>query len=159
MDLTAQERNLLFKAERFCAYQERSSGDVKQKLRELGADEKTSAKIISSLTEDDFFNDERYAKLFASGKFRIKKWGKNKIRAELRMKKIPDNFIYNALDSIDEEEYNKTIQHLINKKSKEVKSRTTDDRRQKIYRFLLSKGFESNLVLQEMSVRHRSSDV
>jgi len=102
--------------------------------------------VLSSLQEDDFLNDERFALLFASGKFRIKRWGKNKIRAELRMKKVPDNFIYNALDAIDEDEYKNTIEHLIKKKEREVKSKSPKDKAQKIGMYLLSKGFESELI-------------
>lgn len=139
-------RELLFKSERFCAYRERSSYEVKQKLKELNADEDEIKKIITSLQEDDFLNDERFARLFASGKFRIKRWGKNKIRAELRMKKVPDSFIYNALDTIDEGEYMKTIEHLIKKKEREVKSKNPRDIAQKIGMYLLSKGYESELI-------------
>ena len=143
---------LLVKAERFCAYQERSSYEVKQKMKEFDATEEEIEKVISSLQEDDFQNDERFAKLFTSGKFRIKRWGKNKIKSELRMKKIPDQLIKNALDSIDEAEYKKTILHLIQKKDKEVKSLKPTDRKQKIFRFLLSKGFESSLVLANLKL-------
>ena len=139
---------LLFKAERFCAYQERCSYEVKQKMKELGADEIEIEKIISSLQEDDFQNDERFAKLFTSGKFRIKRWGKNKIRAELRMKKIPDELIKKGLDNISEEDYLKTLQELAKKKKREVKSQKPEVRSQKIYRFLLSKGFEHASVIQ-----------
>ena len=140
------EKILLLKAERFCAYRERCTYEIKQKLRELGADENTGAKIISSLTEDEYLNDERFAKLFASGKFRIKRWGKNKIRAGLRLKKIPDNFIWNALDAIDEAAYMETLHHLAEKKGKEVKSKNTREKNQKIGMFLLSRGFESELI-------------
>ena|ERR1051326_2515965 len=146
MDLTSAERTLLLKAERFCAYRERCSFEVKQKLRELGADENTSGKIISSLSEDDYLNDGRFAKLFTSGKFRIKRWGKNKIRAELRMKKIPDPVIYDALDSIDEGEYLKTIEHLAKKKEREVKAKNAKEKKRKIFMFLLSRGFESEMI-------------
>ncbi len=137
---------LLLKAERFCAYQERCSFEVKQKLKELGADETGIEKIIASLQEDDYMNDERFAILFTSGKFRIKRWGKNKIRAELRMKQIPDALIKKGLDAIDKAEYQKTIEHLIKKKEKEVKSKNEKDKNQKIGMFLLSKGFESELI-------------
>ena len=146
MNLTPAEKIFLLKAERFCAYRERCTFEVKQKLRELKADEKSSEKIISSLKEDDFLNDERFAKLFAGGKFRIKRWGKNKIRAKLRMKKISDSAIYDALDSINEEEYLQTIVHLAKKKEKEVKSKNPKEKKQKIGMFLLSRGFESELI-------------
>lgn len=146
MDLTPAEKSLLLKAERFCAYRERCTHEVKQKLKELKAGEGSAEKIISSLKEDDFLNDERFAKLFVSGKFRIKRWGKNKIRAELRMKKIPDAFIYDALDSIDENGYLKTIEHLARKKEKEVKSKNAKEKKQKVGMFLLSRGFEPELI-------------
>lgn len=138
--------NLILKAERFCAYQERSRHEVEKKLRELKAKPDEISKIIASLEEDGYINDERYAKLFASGKFRIKKWGKNKIRAELRMKKMPDGFISTALDAIDDEEYLKTIQQLINKKSREVRVQNSKEKTRKILMFLLSRGFESELI-------------
>ena len=141
---------LLIKAERFCAYQERCSYEVKQKLKELGAEEEETEKIIASLGEDDYQNDERFARLFASGKFRIKRWGKNKIQAELRMKKIPDSLIKKALDSIHDSDYHKTILHLIEKKKREVQRDKPEIRKQKIFRFLLSKGFESNLILPNL---------
>lgn len=138
--------DLLLKAERFCAYQERSRHEVEKKLRELKAKPDEISKIIASLEEDGYINDERYAKLFASGKFRIKKWGKNKIRAELRMKKMSDGFISTALDAIDDEEYLKTIQQLINKKSREVRVQNSKEKTRKILMFLLSRGFESELI-------------
>ncbi len=137
---------LLMRAERFCAYQERCSYEVTQKLKEFDADENTTEKIIASLREDDYLNDERFAQLFTSGKFRIKRWGKNKIRAELRMKKIPDTLIKKGLDSINESDYIKTIEHLIKKKEREVKSKNPKDKTKKILMNLLSKGFESELV-------------
>ena len=144
---------LLLKAERFCAYQERCSHELKQKLKELGADEKTLEEIITSIQEDDFQNDERFALLFTSGKFRIKRWGKIKIRSELRMKKIPDSLIKTALDSINETDYKKTIQHLIQKKEREVQRDKPENRKQKIFRFLLSKGFESTLILSNLKLQ------
>lgn len=137
---------LLIKAERYCAYQERCSYEVRQKLKELGADENEIEKIISTLQEDDFQNDERFARLFTSGKFRIKRWGKNKIRAELRMRHIPDALIKKGLDSINNEDYLKTLKDLAKKKEREVKSKNPKDKNQKIGMFLMSKGFESELI-------------
>lgn len=148
--MKSEEQNhfheLLIKAERYCAYQERCSYEVKQKMKELGADENEIGKIISSLQEDDFQNDERFARLFTSGKFRIKRWGKNKIRAELRMRHIPDALIKKGLDSINEDDYLKTLKDLAKKKEREVKSKNPKDKNQKIGMFLLSKGFESELI-------------
>ena len=143
---------LLLKAERFCAYQERCSYEVKQKLKELSADENETEKIIASLQEDDYQNDERFAILFTSGKFRIKRWGKNKIRAELRMRKIPDALIKKGLDAINEADYLKTLQELANKKERETKSKDKKSKKQKIVMFLLSKGYESELIWKILKV-------
>lgn len=137
---------LLIKAERFCAYQERSSFEVRQKMKEFDTDEKTIGLILTSLQEDDFQNDERFAMLFTSGKFRIKRWGKNKIRAELRMKNIPDALIKKGLDAINKEDYIKTLKELAKKKEKEVGNQKLEIRSQKVGRFLLSKGYESELI-------------
>ena len=142
--------DLLLKAERFCAYRERCTFEVKQKLQELGATTIETEKVLASLTDDDYLNDERFARLFASGKFRIKRWGKNKIRAELRMKKVADRHIYDALDALDEKEYSDTLEQLVIKKSKEVKSKNAKDKIRKIGMYLLSKGYESDLVWKSL---------
>ena len=139
-------QQLLIKAERYCAYQERCRFEVEQKLRQLNAIPDEISKIISALEEDDFLNDERFAKLFVSGKFRIKRWGKNKIRAELKMKRVSNEKIQKALDDIDREEYLKTIQHIAAKKGKEIKNQELRIKKQKIGMFLLSRGFESGLI-------------
>jgi regulatory protein len=143
--------DLLLKAERFCSYQERCSHEVRQRMKEFDADENTTEEIVKSLQENDYLNDERFAKLFASGKFRIKRWGKNKIRAELKMKKVPDPFIKNGLDAINMEEYKKTIEHLVKRKEKEVKSKDSKDKARKILMFLLSKGYESELIWKSLN--------
>ncbi len=144
---------ILIKAERFCAYQERNSYEVKKKLHELQVDDETTTTVIASLKENDFLNDERYAKLFVSGKFRIKKWGKIKIRAELRMKKISENLITKALCFIEDDTYQKTIQELIKKKESQLSGREIKDKKEKVFRFLVSKGFESGLVLKKLNTK------
>src|SRR5690242_3237651 len=115
-------QQLLAKAERFCAYQERCSFEIRQKMKDLHADEKTIDLILSSLRENAFQSDERFAILFASGKFRIKRWGKNKIRAELRIKHIPEMLIQKGLNAINEKEYIQTILHLAKKKKQEIRN-------------------------------------
>ncbi len=139
-------RSLLLKVERFCAYRERCCFEVLQKLQELDANEEEKEKVLASLKEDDYLNEERFAKLFTSGKFRMKRWGKNKIRAELRMKKVPDKYIVNGLNTISDDDYLKTLLHLIQKKERELKSKDPKNKKQKIGMYLLSKGYESELI-------------
>lgn len=154
--MTENEKNdfnrLLLKAERFCAYQERCSYEVKQKMKELGTDEKETEKIITSLKENGFLNDERFARLYASGKFRIKRWGKNKILAELRTKKIPDALIKQGLDALSKEEYLTTLTELAKKKEKEIKNSESSIKKKKIGNYLLSKGYESELIWQVLKI-------
>jgi regulatory protein len=143
-------KTILTKAQSFCAYQDRCSAEVIQKLRDWGIDETRIPKIIASLTEDKFLNDRRYAESFVSSKFRLKHWGRNKIAYELRGKKIPYELISDALENIDEEEYATTLKSLIAKKSKEVKDSDPYRKKQKVARFLISKGFESELVFANL---------
>ncbi len=143
-------KTILTKAQSFCAYQDRSSSEVIQKLSEWGVSHERIPKIIASLTADKFINDRRYAETFASSKFRLKHWGRNKIAYELRGKKIPSELISDALETIDENEYAATLQTLITKKSKEVKDSDPYRKKQKVARYLISKGFEAELVFASL---------
>jgi regulatory protein len=143
-------KTILHKAQAYCAYQDRCSSEVLQKLRDWGVNETRMPKIVESLTEDKFLDDHRYALSFVSSKFRLKHWGRNKIAYEMRLKKLPSELISAALESLDEKEYASTLQNLITKKSKEVKDSDAFRKKQKIARFLVSKGFESELVFGMM---------
>jgi len=145
-------KTILHKAQAYCAYQDRCTSEVLQKLRDWGVDEERIPKIVESLTEDKFLNDDRYTVSFVSSKFRLKHWGRIKIAYELRLKKIPSELIFSALESIDENEYASTLQTLITRKSKEVKDTDAFRKKQKVARFLISKGFESELVFKMMKV-------
>ena len=142
---------ILNKAQAFCAYQDRSSFEVSQKLKDWGVAAERIPKIIESLIKDKFIDDKRYAEIFAGSKFRLKKWGRNKISYELRLKKIPQPFISEALETIDETQYAETIQALITQKTKEVKDTDAYRRKQKIARYVISKGFEAELVFGMLS--------
>lgn len=137
---------LLVKAERYCAYQERSRTEVEMKLKKLGIRSSDSIKIINSLEENDFLNEDRFARLFVSGKFRIKRWGRHKIRAELKARRINQTIISAALDMIEEGEYLRTIEGLSHKKWKTIKDQSHKTKYQKTTLFLLSKGFESHYI-------------
>jgi regulatory protein len=139
-------KTILTKAQAYCAYQDRCSSEVVQKLLDWGVDDARIPKIIETLIADKFLDDHRFAQSFVSSKFRLKHWGRNKLVYELRLKKIPSNLISLAIESIDESEYSATLQTLITKKTKEVKDTDVFRKKQKIARYLISKGFESELV-------------
>jgi regulatory protein len=145
-------QQVLLKAERYCAYQERSCKELRIKLQEWEISDSQIDEIISRLTEDNYLNEERFAKSFVRGKFRIKRWGRLKIKQELRKKNIPDALIKLALLEINDDEYINAIQLLASKKSKEIKDSNVVIKKYKVIRFLASRGFEHDIALDVLKV-------
>ena len=138
------------KIEWFCAYQERCDFEVRKKLRSWHMPQDHIDILISDLISNNFMNEERFACAFVSGKFRMKKWGRIKIKQHLKQKQISDYSINKGMEEIDEEEYLQTIQDLIASKSRLTKFKDKWDRRTKLTRYLSSKGFESYLILEAL---------
>jgi regulatory protein len=144
----------LQKLRQYCSYQERSHYEAEQKLWELGVRRAEHDEIISTLIEEDYLNEERFAKQFAGGKFRMKDWGRKKIYYALREKKVSEYNIKKAMKEIDDEAYQKTIMHLAEKKYESLKSDQYLVRKKKTMDYLLQKGFEPEVitaVLNEIS--------
>ena len=104
------------KAESYCAYQERSQFEIRNKLYEWGLHQKDVEEIISELIEQNFLNEERFAIAYSLGKFRIKGWGKIKIRQGLKLKSIPDKLIMKSLKAIDDDDYVLMLKRILEKK-------------------------------------------
>jgi len=136
----------IIKAQMACAYQERCQQEMRDKLYEWGLHGNDVENIIASLISDNFLNEERFSIAFAGGKFRIKKWGRVKIKIELKRRKISDYCIRKALNGINEEEYIKTLQELIAKKLKENPKGTQQARNYKAVQYVMSRGFEGDLA-------------
>lgn len=137
---------IIEKIQNYCSYSERCLSDVQMKLNSWNLQEEVIEKIIKKLIHDNFISDERYAKSYVNGKFRINKWGKNKILYELRKKQIPDLYIQIALSEIDKEEYISTIKEIILKKfTKILNSKEVVNKKQAL-KYLYSRGFETSLV-------------
>jgi regulatory protein len=137
----------LQKLKQYCAYQERCHSEVKGKLYELGVYKKEHDEIIAALIEENYLNEERFAIAFAGGKFRIKQWGRVKIKYELKQKQVSEYCIKKALAVIAEEEYLKTLEKLAEEKRKTLKSeKNIFIKKRKLQDYLLQKGFETNLV-------------
>lgn len=136
----------LEKVRQWCASDEHCLWDAKQKLTRLGCSSSETDKILLSLKEEDFINEARYALAFASGRFKLLKWGKNKIASELRMKKIPEQFIGKALENIDADAYRKSLTTLLNKKKHELAGEKPGTMKQKLVRFAMQKGYEAEMV-------------
>ena len=144
--MTEHHQYLLHKAQQYCAYQERSLYEVKLKLTEWRAQEHVAEKIIKILREENYINEEQFAKSFAVGKFRQKQWGKNKIIFELKKKQIPDLIIQIGLQEIDETEYLDCLKNLLKKKLKEIKEENPRKKNYKAATFAINRGFRSGLV-------------
>src|SRR3954468_25072028 len=105
--------NELNKIRKYCAYQERSQQEVRDKLYALGLHRREVEQIISQLVTENYLNEERFAIAYAGGKFRMKQWGRNKIKAALQQKKVSDYCIRKALNEINEKDYRKALGKLI----------------------------------------------
>ncbi len=137
----------------YCAYQERCMSDVTTKIKEFKLQERIEETLIAYLIKENYLNEERFARVYAGGKFRINKWGKNKIYRALQEKKVPELFILEALNEIDKNEYLSTLKNLIAKKSRELKETNIIKRNKKLATFAASKGFENNLIWDVLNFR------
>ena len=136
----------LMKMQSWCAYQERCQQDARTKLYELGLWPEAVENIIVKLIEDNFLNEERFATTFARGKFTIKKWGRIKIKQELKQKRVGDYCLKKAMQQIDETEYMATLKKLIDSKRKLIKEKSPIKLNYKLMNYVLSKGYEKDLV-------------
>lgn len=132
---------------RYCHYQERCHSEVRRKLYELGVRTSKTDEIIATLIEKDILNEERFAIAYAGGKFRMKKWGKIKIKNELKQRQVSEYCIKKALDSLDNNEYYNALVIVGERYLKNLKKeRHPQIRKEKLYRYLMQKGYESRLI-------------
>ena len=135
--------------EHYCVYQDRCHKEVESKLKEYSVIPEVRELILLSLMKDNFLNEERFAKSFARGKFRIKKWGKQRIVRELKFKDISAYNIKTALKEIDEQEYITTFNELSEKRMNQIVEKNVFKKRKKLADYLLYRGWESNLVYEK----------
>lgn len=141
------------KLKHYCGYQDRCHSDVKEKAYSLGLRKTDVEELTSKLIEEDCLNEERFAKIFAGGKFRIKQWGRVKIKSELLQKRVSDYCIRKALQEINEEDYINTLNKLAKKKWASIKGTGINQfvKMTKTRNFLLQKGFESALIVEALN--------
>lgn len=138
----------LSKIKHFCAYQERSHYEVKQKLYSFGLAKSIVEEIISSLIEEDYLNEERFARAYAGGKFRMKHWGRNKIIYALKQKQVSAVNIKSGLKELEGEMYTQTLLKIANEKWQSLQGESTMMKRAKTQAYLLQKGYENNLIIE-----------
>ncbi len=132
--------------EALCAYQERCSFELSQKMNQWGINRDEQDQLLAHLISNNFLNEERFAEAFVSGKVRIKRWGKIKIQIELQKRFISAYSINRALKSVDLDEYWNNVLHLAERKWATSQEKDDYKKRMKVYRYLSSKGYESDLI-------------
>lgn len=144
-------KEALEKLRKYCAYQERSHEDVVQKMWDLKIPEDWRDDIILSLMQENFLNEERFARTFVRGKFNIKKWGRIKIIEGLKKHRVSKQCIKLGLLEIDEDKYLQVLRDTIEEKRSRLKEKNPWKRKSAIYRFAAQRGFEGSLINQLLS--------
>ena len=144
--MTDSVKEALRKAAMFCAYQERTQQEIRDKLKEWGVWGDDSEEVIAELIQQNYLNEERFAKSFAGGKFRVKSWGKRKIQQHLKQRGISGYNLEQAMKEIKPNDYRNTLQALLTKKRQSLRDENPLVIKQKLVRFALSKGYESDLI-------------
>ena len=137
------------KIRKYCAYQERCPNDIRQKLREWQIEKEKAEQLLKALISEGYINEERFARAFVRGKFKIKSWGIAKITNELRRKNISESCITQALKEIDAEAYKETLDRLTRQWLAKHKTEPEFVRKQKLFRYLLSKGYKELTINNE----------
>jgi len=138
--------------ERYCSYQERCHKDVQKKLKEMRMIPEAIDQILFHLLQHNFLNETRFSQAFARGKFRIKKWGRNRIIQELKLRDISTINIKLALKELPESSYLETFETLYEKRLQEVSSeKNLQKKKKKIADYLLYRGWESNMIFDKLS--------
>lgn len=136
----------------YCKYQERCHSEARNKLYELGFTSGEVERQLSELIETGVLNEERFARAFARGRFRMKQWGREKIKQQLKLRKISDYCIRKAMEEIDGTEYENTLNKISSKKWAESrKDRSLASRKSKLYRYLIQKGYERDMVMDAIN--------
>jgi regulatory protein len=154
-------RIALSKAMARCSRREFCCDDIRTKLLSWEIDNNDADKIIGILINENFINETRFATAFVRDKFKYNKWGKVKITAHLRVKKLPPEIITFALDSIDNKQYSKLLHDILEDHIRSVKAKNQYDLKVKLLRYGLSKGFESSLlydILNDMDYKRPESN-
>ncbi len=141
-------RQVYPKIANYCAYQERTHEEVRQRLAKFFVLPEDAEILIAQLIEDKYLNEHRYAQTYAGGKFRIKKWGKTRILIELKRKNLSEYSIRSAMKEIKDSDYKETLQKLAEKKLENLSKTESNNLilKKKLANFLLQKGYEPDLV-------------
>ena len=144
-----EEKLILEKIKSYCQYQERCTKEVRKKLYTFKTSTESIEKIISFLINNDFLNDERFVKFFIQGKLRIKKWGKIKLKYELKSRGINYQIIETSIKNIPDDEYISYFDEFSSNKIKFLKG-TMDQKKRSFINYFTYRGWENDLIYQKL---------
>lgn len=145
---TISESKALSRMANLCARREYCVFDIETKLKRYNLDKETIEKIITRLIKEKYIDEVRYTRGFIKDKIRFNKWGKTKIEFALRQKRVPEDIVAEAFLEYTDEELNNSLQDLLQAKWKTIKGDSDYEKRNKLIRFGLSRGFEMNNILK-----------
>ncbi|MBP6976942.1 MAG: regulatory protein RecX [Bacteroidales bacterium] len=145
-DADDRHKELLQKAQSYCARDEKCRLQVKHKLIFWGATSVETEDILDQLMDERYIDEERFAREFAQGKFRINKWGKVKIALEMARLQIPQDAIHHGLDAIDPDDYLSVLRKILLQRLNSLHEKNKEIAKKKLATFALGKGFEGELV-------------
>jgi regulatory protein len=140
------EATALAKAEHFCAYQERSQQEVRDRLYEWGLWPDAVENTITKLIGANFLNEERFAYAYARSKFNQKAWGRIKIKQGLKLKRVSDVLIKKALAKIDDDQYLTALQNILQKKAGQIHEKDDYKRHYKLKQYAMGRGYENDII-------------
>ena len=149
ISFSEDEKYILEKIQSYCQYQERCIKEVKNKLYSFKVSSQLVENIVEYLIDNDYLNEERYTKMFIQGKLRIKKWGRIKLKYELRLKGIEIKIINKHINQIIEEEYIKCFNEFSTNKIKFLKG-STDQKKRSFINYFTYRGWENDLIYQKL---------
>jgi regulatory protein len=155
MEFTKEQNMAYDKATLLCSRSEKCTSEIQEKLKLWGLTAEESVPVTEQLIAEKYLDDERFARAFVKDKFRFNHWGKQKIAHLLRAKNIAPEILELAFEEIEEEGYSDELRKLLTDKEKSVKAKDQYDKRNKLMRFALGRGFESNkiyAVLKELGI-------
>lgn len=144
------EQELYTKFSQRCSLCEYAPFDILQKTLQAGVSLEIAQRVVDKLIDETFINEQRYTKAFVHDKFELSHWGKIKITAALRQKKIPSNLITKELDAIDAEAYSEVLFDILQTKNRQISTNIPQERKKKLLSFAASRGFEPHLIFDTL---------
>ena len=148
-DFSEQDWMIVEKIQSYCIYQDRCEKEVKKKLYTFNVEKDLQLKIINYLIDNDYLNEERFTKLFIQGKLRIKKWGKMKLKFELKSRGVENSMIDKYINEISDDEYIAYFNEFSSNKIKFLKG-TKDQKKRSFINYFTYRGWENYLIYQKL---------